>query len=228
MWIFICFLSAFVLFTVFPLLYTFITKDEVKKGPIISRFVSRWLLDRIEKVPKSLYGFALFCGKQGGGKTYSCVRYIIENAKKYGCDVLTNTPLFLGDDISCIPYKTVDDLVYLIEDDRKYIILIDEIQTLFDSRDFNKDFYSVFCQLRKRNIRIVATSQVFERVALQLREQCSELYFCSTWFGCLTWCRSVAPLLNTSGRLGERVHLGSKCYVQTAAVRSAYDTIFRI
>ena len=109
------------------------------------------------------------------------------------------------------------------------VILLDEIQTLFDSRNFDAEFYRVFCQLRKRDIKIVGTAQVFERCALPLREQVHDLYYCKTLLGCLTRQKKYYPLINQSGRLATDLpSLGTTWIVQNNRYRSMYDTFYKV
>lgn len=210
-------------------IYTLISKKELsEKMPFLMRFFNRFILDKFIIKHKMIYGFTLFVGSQGGGKTYSAVRYCYELCKKNGSLLLSNTPLNPPADINYHFLKNLEDINYL-PDAKSYVIFLDEIQTLFDSYTKNDDFYTIFCQLRKRNIKLVGTAQVFERVSLKLREQVHNLYACKTFFGCLTWVREFMPFLNSSGKLSsDAVGLGSKWYIQTDKIRGMYDTFFKI
>lgn len=215
MWFFVLFL---------PSIYAF-KRTEFKYGVGISRFINRFLLDKMDSKNNKVYGFTLFCGRQGGGKTYSAVKYICELVRKYNCKVITNTPL----DIECVQIKDISVIPYLIKNDTNYIIFLDEIQTLFDSRKMDNDFYTLFCQLRKRGIKIVGTSQIFERCALQLREQVNDLYYCKTFLGCLTMCTKIFPVINSSGKIESRpLVLGRTIFVQSDDIRKKYDTYYKI
>lgn len=218
-----------VLFFIIDIIYTLIKKKEIsEKMPFFLRFLNRFILDKFIIKHKMIYGFTLFVGSQGGGKTYSAVRYCYELCKKNGSLLLSNTPLSPPAEVNYHFLKNLDDINYL-PDANSYVIFLDEIQTLFDSYTRNDDFYTIFCQLRKRNIKLVGTAQVFERVSLKLREQVHNLYACRTFFGCLTWVREFFPTLNSSGKLStDAFGLGSKWYIQTDKIRSMYDTFFKI
>lgn len=195
------------------------------KGVGVMRFVNRWLIDKLEHNQNAFYGFTLFCGVQGGGKTYSAVRYISELVQKYQCNVISNTPL----NLECTMIKDISEIPYIIQNGRNYVIFLDEIQTLFDSRAMDKDFYTIFCQLRKRGIKVVGTSQIFERCALQLREQVHDLYYCRTFAGCVTLCTKIFPTINNSGKIDKNpLVLGRKLYVQSNKIRTMYDTFYKI
>lgn len=66
------------------------------------------------------------------------------------------------------------------------IFLIDEIQLYFNSlgsKNINMDVMTQISQQRKQRIHIVATSQVFGRMAKPLREQFSSVILCKSFFG---------------------------------------------
>lgn len=228
--IIIALIILFIVFIIIPVIYTIVTKKEFsEKWPFIMRFVNRILLDKLLLKRKLIYGFTLFVGRQGGGKTYSAVKYCYDLCSENGSYLLSNTPLNPPAGINYQFMKRLDDINYLPPAD-SYVIFLDEIQTLFDSYTKNDDFYTIFCQLRKRNIKLVGTAQVFERVSLKLREQVHTLYACRTFFGCVTWVREFFPNLNSSGKLSAKdsFGLGSKWYIQTDKIRGMYDTFFKI
>lgn len=207
---------------------TRITKKELCKGGSIYRLINRCVLDDIEGKKCKVYGFTLFCGKQGGGKTYSAVKYCYDLAVKHNALLVSNIPLNVPKDVKYYALHDIDEIQYLTGHDC-YVILLDEIQTLFDSRNFDKDFYTVFCQLRKRDIKIVGTAQVFERCALPLREQVHDLYYCHTYFGALTRVTKYFPTINSSGKLcTDNPRIGRYWLIQDGAGRSMYDTYYRV
>ena len=216
-------------FIILPCACTLISKKEFTKLPIICRFVNRLTLDIIAKNPPRIHGFTLFCGKQGGGKTYCAVSYAYDICKKYGATLLSNTPLTPPSEIPYLLIKSINDIIYL-PPAPCYVIFLDEIQTLFDTKNFNDDFYTIFCQLRKRNIKLIGTAQVFERCALKLREQVNELYYCRTFFGCLTRRRQYIPALDKSGKLStvNIVRANTHFIVQCDLIRKMYDTYYKI
>ena len=57
-------------------------RRELRRAPALCRFINRLLLDVFEKRGNKVYGFTLFCGVQGGGKTYSAVEYIDNLVRK--------------------------------------------------------------------------------------------------------------------------------------------------
>ena len=223
-------LEASVAVTLIPLIYTLVKKKEIKqKNLFISRLINRYALDVLTLPKNRIYGFSLFCGKQGGGKTYSAVKYCVDLCRKYKVVLVSNTPLNVPAEIQYIFLTDIKDIEYLPKADG-YVIFLDEIQTLFESRNFDDMFYSIFCQLRKRNIKLVATAQVFDRVALKLREQVHNLYYCKTFFGCVTRIKEYYPFLNNGGKLSSKnsFGLGTKIFVQSEEIRNMYDTYYKI
>ncbi len=211
-----------------PTIYTVIFKKEnftIKLWKLINRII----LDTFDNKIHKYYGFVLFCGRQGGGKTYSAVKYCYDLANKSGGLIVSNTPLNVSADINYMYLKNLRDVKYL-PDASNYIILLDEIQTLFDTHNFDNEFYTLFCQLRKRNITIVGTAQVFDRVALKLREQVNKLYYCRTYLGALTRVREYYPDLNSSGKVSSKgtFVLGNDYFVQEEYYRNMYNTYFKI
>lgn len=205
---------------IFTIIYTLIKKKELKRFPIWCRLVNRLLLDKYNNGQHYTFGFRLYCGKQGSGKTYSAVKKALEFE---GANLITN--LYLNVPFDYHHINIVDEISYCLDDTKQNIILLDEIQTLLDSRNFNADFYRLFCQLRKRNVLILGTGQVFERVAKPLREQVNKLYFCRTYGGALTVCNEIAVLLNSNFELPSQLtSLGSSYTVQSDFVRNAYNT----
>ena len=75
-----------------PLLYTLFTHKEIKRGFTPWRIVNRYRLDKIEGKNNKPYGFTMFCGKQGSGKTYSAVQYALDICNKYNALLVSNTP----------------------------------------------------------------------------------------------------------------------------------------
>lgn len=74
------------------------------------------------------------------------------------------------------------------------IFLIDEIQLYFNSlqsKNINSDVMTQISQQRKQRKHIVATSQVFGRMAKPLREQFSSVLVCKNYFGFLQFNKLV-------------------------------------
>lgn len=87
-------------------------------------------------------------------------------------------------------FQDNDDLARYNNDDRGVIFLIDEIQLYMNSlksANINMDTMTQISQQRKQRKHIVATSQVFGRMAKPLREQFSNVVVCKCLLGCLQY-----------------------------------------
>ena len=113
----------------------------------------------------------LYRGRRGAGKTLTMVK---DGLKYYldGWKVYTN--------MYSIQYATrleEEEILALADTDgfRDCIVMIDEIQTLIDSRrsmrKANVGFNYFLQQIRKRNVNLLATTQYSRRVDLGFREQ---------------------------------------------------------
>lgn len=111
----------------------------------------------------------LYRGARGRGKTLSMVK----DAYKFytlGYKILSNFMLKFGERI------TSEQLLALNRDSNLFdcVLVIDEAQLFFDSRNFgkesNKTFSNFIQQIRKRNIFILFTTQYANTVDLRLRQ----------------------------------------------------------
>lgn len=83
------------------------------------------------------------------------------------------------------PFNNADDLQRYKNGEEGVIFLIDEIHVYFNSlqsKNINMDVMTLISQQRKQRIHIVATCQVFGRMAKPLREQFSNVVLCKSYF----------------------------------------------
>jgi hypothetical protein len=81
-----------------------------------------------------------------------------------------------------------DDFVKYSNGENGLIYLVDEIQLYLNSlqsKNINLDTVTQISQQRKQRKHIVATSQVFGRMAKPLREQFSNVILCKNYIGCI-------------------------------------------
>lgn len=184
------------------------------------------------------WGLHLFIGRFGGGKTISAVRRAFNICKAHkGVTVLTNLTLFgFPDDTNIIKLVNSQQLLTLPD---KSIVLIDEIGSIFNSRDFSqskksvpKPVYQLILQCRHRRIMLLGTVQRWNLLDKQLRDITDSVTVCHSYFGDpfarYTTCSEYDaqeydkwfnnPLLPL-----RRVSYYS--YVQTDSLRTKYDTI---
>ena len=123
--------------------------------------------------------FGLYCyvGKQGKGKTYSAIRFLMDY-KKNGYKIITNVKSFnVYDDT--IYFDNIIDIINFckthIKDNQvdKYIIFFDEIFTILEKKTaINKEILSFISQLRKRSIIFITTAQEWSEINITFRRYC--------------------------------------------------------
>lgn len=184
------------------------------------------------------WGLHLFLGRFGGGKTISAVRRCYNICKTHkGITVLTNLTLTnFPEDTKIIKLVNSEQIKELPD---KSIVLIDEIGTIFNNRDFAakhksvpKPVYQVILQCRHRRIMLLGTVQRWNLLDKQLRDITDTVTECHSYlpdpFARYTTCAEydaqqydkwfTNPLLPIR-------RIGYYAYVQTDELRSKYDTI---
>jgi hypothetical protein len=142
-------------------------------------------------------GLIVFCGPQGSSKTLNATLYVENLLKQYPkCIIKTNIILtdFPFDNERVFEFKDMEDFFNIDNGEYGIIYFIDEIQLYFNSlqsKNINMDVINFISQLRKRRVHIVATSQVFGRLAKPLREQFSEVILCKCYFGCISYLQMI-------------------------------------
>lgn len=183
------------------------------------------------------YGLRMFCGRQGGGKTVGMIYTLEQFRKKYPkLKIYTN-----------IDYKYQDDQLHSWEDllnpdlrngEDGVVFAIDEIQNEFSStawKDFPESILSEITQQRKQRICILATSQIFTRVAKPLREQCYQVIECFTFLGRWTFLRCfdaddynmVVDSNDPEKKLKVR-KLWKENFIQTDELRNLFDSYAKV
>lgn len=137
-------------------------------------------------------GFVCFEGVQGGGKTSSAVEYTHRLALEYpNAWICTNIVLNFPDcDNKIIPYVDYRQVQALDNGFDGIILLIDEIQILFNSLESAKidpSWFTIISQQRKRRLHVVGTAQNFSRIAKCWREQATACIRCVQYFGIIQY-----------------------------------------
>lgn len=137
---------------------------------------------------KQFYGWGihLYTGRFGAGKTSLMTIKAYNLAVKYPqLHILSNLNLTnFPEHTAIIPLKTAKDILNAPENT---LVLIDEIGTLFNSRDFAsgkdsvpKPVFQHLCQCRKRHMQIFATVQRFNLLDKQIRDITATVTDCSS------------------------------------------------
>lgn len=136
-------------------------------------------------------GLCIFVGPQGSGKTLSAVNYVYKLLDAYPRSILVSN-LKLTDypfDGKCVHlFEDNDDFSRYSNEEQGVIFLVDEIQLYLNSlqsKNINLEVVAQISQQRKQRVHIVATSQVFGRMAKPLREQFSTVMLCTAKANCL-------------------------------------------
>lgn len=113
---------------------------------------------------RGIFGVYCYCGKQGSGKTYSCVEFLKKNKNMR---IYANLKSLNG-----IEYNYINGLKELLELRKEHdcIIMYDEIFTEITKHDkLSKDVLDFLCQMRKRQIIFITTAQEWGELPLTLR-----------------------------------------------------------
>lgn len=130
------------------------------------------------------------------------------------------------------PFRRAKDLTIYKNGIEGVIFLIDEIQLYFNSlgsKNIDVDVMAQISQQRKQRIHIVATSQVFGRMAKQLREQFDVVIHCEKKFFGFMQKNSLIDRSSISGESSTDTNLKGKVkkvyrYFKNPVSFSRYDT----
>lgn len=130
------------------------------------------------------WGIHLYVGKFGAGKTMTMCHDALQQCKKFPqITILTNLKITnFPSHTNILKLNTAKDIE---EAPKNTIVLIDEIGTIFNSRDFNsgekavpKSLFQFLCQCRKRRLTIYATVQRFNLLDKQIRDITADVSSC--------------------------------------------------
>lgn len=123
------------------------------------------------------FGIYCYCGKQGKGKTYSLVEYLLDNKEKNL--VFCNIKGIKGIDYTF--YTGFNQLIEIkkyidspgFHTDKQIVIVYDEIFTELQKHSkLNKEVLDFLCQMRKRKIIFLTTAQEWPEIPLTFRRFC--------------------------------------------------------
>lgn len=191
------------------------------------------------KMYKNFYGWGihLITGRFGAGKSSVMCKIAYDICSKYKhMSILSNL------DISCFPdgvevlkLETAQDILNAPND---CVVLIDEIGTIFNSRDFSsgkvavpKILFQHLCQCRKRNMIIYGTVQKYKLLDKQIRDISADVTVCHSYFKhpftrmitCHTYDVDDYDLYTTNPMYVPK-SINSFAYVQRGLYRHLYDT----
>lgn len=113
------------------------------------------------------FGVYCYCGKQGSGKTYSCVEFLLNNSD---LPIYANLKSMSG--FKYTYFEGFDELLEL-RDKTDCIIFYDEIFTaLTRGSKLNTEVLDFLSQMRKRRIIFITTAQEWLEINMTLRRYC--------------------------------------------------------
>lgn len=174
------------------------------------------------------YGLTIYCGMQGDGKTISMVEKLEQIRHEFPDVTICTNFGYIHEDIPLSDWLQILEL----RNPAGVVFAIDEIQnefSVYDTRNFSENILRTVTQQRKQGIKIYATSQHFNRVVKQLREQTFEVVDCKTILGRWTFQKCFPAdeynmvIDNPEAKMKLR-RKWRKNFVQTDYIRNLYDT----
>lgn len=193
-------------------------------------FPKRLVLDYYEKDPDRYTdtGIIIFEGEQGSGKTIAAVEYILSQLQKYPLAKFSANIDVKGQDNLL---EGIDSVLDTNNGIYGQLNLIDEIQNWFNSNESKNvpiEFVGEICQERKQSKVIIGTTQRFNRMCKQLRQECTMLCKPITILGCLTIVRCYRPNVDSDGVVKKARLLKTYFFVHTDELRNSYDTYEKV
>lgn len=211
-----------------------ISDKDYKKPGILKRlfieFPKRFVIDMLSKNPNEfgMYGFHLFVGEQGSGKTIATAEFLQRIKAQYPlCKISTNFE-YKDEDSKIESWK---DLVFNNNGVYGQVDVVDEVQNWFSSnqsKDFPPEMIQEITQQRKQRKIFIGTTQRFERMAKPLREQVNYIYYPITLAGCLTIVRVCKPSIDSEAQLNKLRTVKHYFFVHSDEIRNSFDTYHKI
>ena len=214
-------------------------KNYTSKGFFI-KFLQFWgmlIYDLYMKIKNGKtfeeYGLTMYCGKQGAGKTMAMTEYLERMRIRYPKAIIITNYGYMHE---TRPMNDWNDFFTVKNGTDGVIFAIDEIQNEFSAsawKNFPEALLSEVTQQRKQRVKIVATSQVFTRVAKPLREQCMEVVDCFTIAGRWTFERcfdanDYNKTIDSPTAKDKLRRLYRRSFLQDNYLRNCYDSYAKI
>lgn len=178
-------------------------------------------------------GIWCFCGAQGQGKTLSAVQTLLRLHSVYPHAIIVSNMSING--IDTIPFTDYDQIASTTNGLKGVIFFLDEAQSIWnclESRGIPIEELATLCQNRKDRRVVIFTSQVYGRVAKQIREQYKYVVLCRKVLRFIQFNTVVNPVVDgyTSEDDGhfEGEVLKHSIFFHSPAAYNAYDTLNKI
>lgn len=223
--------------------FRFVKKIKPKKGEyrkirhgshfkrLLIDFPRQLALDKLKRDPDYFreFGVHVIAGMQGKGKTVGAVYMMLWLKKQYPKLKIKTNMEYKYEDGAIRDWK---DIIASENGIYGEINFIDELQNWFcsnQSKDFPVEMLTELTQQRKQRKMILATSQVFTRVAKPIREQTYFLYQPHTLLGCLTVVfKFRVDIKADSGNPDKKKFRGLFYFVHDEELRESFDTYKKI
>ena len=203
--------------------------ENIKRKSILRRLLVDLPMqnarDRARRNPNRFpeQGVILFQGRQGAGKTISMIQYATELKRKYNDLYICGNMKYK---YSQKTLKSGTDMLKISKGETGALILLDEVQIWYNSKNSKNIDESVTCYLTtcRKNVRLIlGTCQNYYMCSKDLRSQTKLLCDCRT-AGALTVVVKKEPVLDSMGELKKMKFKGIYFFVHDDELRSLYDT----
>lgn len=154
---------------------------------LVLKIKVKWksFLKRGFKPSRGKFGLYVYHGKQGKGKTYSLVEYLIDNDKSIkvfsnitGIKNVSDITYYCGFNGLIDVKKRLDNGE--IKTDKQIVIVFDEVFTeLQRYSKLNNEVMDFLCQMRKRGIIFLTTAQEWSELPITYRKFCRYAISCN-------------------------------------------------
>lgn len=187
------------------------------------------------------FGLYTYCGKQGTGKTYSIVEYLLDNKDSIAvyCNINgikgINYTHFVGFEGLLKLKDQLDNNTLKYDKTKQLVFVYDEIFTeLMKGSKLSKPVLDFLCQMRKRKIIFLTTAQEWSEIPLTFRRFCRYEIDCRMvpflWTGFLIKIFKDAENMKWSNE--EQEHIAPLIETTITKTRKyiadSYDTFLRI
>lgn len=178
-------------------------------------------------------GIWCFCGAQGQGKTLSAVQTLLRLHAAYPAAVIVSNMAING--VDTVPFTDYDQIANTTNGLKGVIFFLDEAQSIWncmESRGIPVEELATLCQNRKDRRVVIFTSQVYGRVAKQIREQYKYVILCRKVLKYIQFNTVVNPVCDgytaeDDGHFQGEV-LKHSIFFHSPAAYKAYDTLNKI
>lgn len=208
--------------------------SEVKKTNFFKRlfidFPKRFVLDKLTVNPNEFgyFGFHLFVGEQGSGKTVAVAEFLGRLKREYPLMKIATNFDYTKEDSKIDSWQ---NLIFNNNGIYGQADVIDEVQNWFSSnqsKDFPPEMIQEITQQRKQRKILIGTTQRFERMAKPLREQVNYIYKPLTIAGCLTIVSVFKPTVNHEGVIEKMRPIKRYFFIHNDEIRNSFDTYKKI